>query len=648
MFRVLVAAAVVAVLGLAGPVVAAPPPAEAYAAPAQVREAALSPSGRWIAVVSQYNDHDLLRIYDAQDLATFKAQALMPDLVGIGWMRWKSDDRLVFGEVMPAFFGTGAGGQIVERTDLFSVDRELKGFVNLSPRPKNFTETPNLRDDVVSFLPEDPDHILVAIDWRTSATPAVRKVDVRTGFSGVAHDRDGRVVSWLADREGTVRVAYGDPTGHGPSLFKAAADGALAPLEPKGRGQVFSLVGFDGSPSRLVVLSDHEGGTAGLYVYDLDKDAFTEKLFKDDRYDVAGAVFGFDGRKVVGAAYDADEYRIHFTDAGYAKAREGIEAIVGRHDLVLLGATADGARALVAARQGDRLTETWWVDVPGHVARPLLRVAPAPDAAGSAKVVSVAFKARDGLEIPGYITLPLGMERLDQLKGAPFIVMPHGGPHARADADYDFETQFLASRGYAVFEPNFRGSAGYGEAFRAAGVRQWGEAIEDDIADGTAWLVAKGYADPKRMCAAGWSFGGYAALMAAVRQPGVFRCVVSVAGPTDLDLLIQNETVFYGGALAAREFIGRAWKDRARLHENSPVRHAADIGVPVLLVHGRADWTVPVDHSRLMAEALKARNKDVQFLEFPLSEHSLGRASDRLAYLKALDAFLAKNLGPAA
>ena len=284
MFRVFVAAAI-ALLGMAGPVLAAPPPAEAYAAPVQLREAALSPSGRWIAVVSQYNDHDLLRIYDSQDLTNFKAQALMPDLIGIAWMRWKSDDRLVFGEVMPAFFGTGAGGQIVERTDLFSVDRELKSFVNLSPRPKNFTEIPNLRDEVL-FLPEDPDHILVAIDWRTSATPAVRKVDVRTGFSGIARDRDSRVVSWLADREGAVRVAYGDPTGHGPTLFKAGADGALTPLEPKGRGQVFSLVGFDGAPRGWWCCPTTRAARRAFSTSTIDKDAFAEKLFKDDRYDM--------------------------------------------------------------------------------------------------------------------------------------------------------------------------------------------------------------------------------------------------------------------------------------------------------------------------------------------------------------------------
>ena len=256
----------------------------------------------------------------------------------------------------------------------------------------------------------------------------------------------------------------------------------------------------------------------------------------------------------------------------------------------------------------------------------------------------MTFKARDGVDIDAYVTLPIGVASLDQLKGAPFIVMPHGGPQARADADYDFETQFLASRGYAVIEPNFRGSAGYGAAFLAAGRRAWSEVIQDDIADAAGWIVDKGYADKSRMCVAGWSFGGYAALMASIRHADLFKCAVDVAGPSDLEALIEDESIYYGGETEAEKLIGRPFKDRARLHDDSPFRHAKDIGMPVLIVHGQADWTVAVSQSQFMSEALKGAHKDVQYLQLNLADHSLTRQSDRLAYLKAIDAFLAKHL----
>jgi dipeptidyl aminopeptidase/acylaminoacyl peptidase len=626
---------------------APPPPAEVYAAPAQVRLAALSPSGRYIAVVSQQNNLDVLRVYDADDLkGGWKAQANVMELANVRWLQWKGDDRIVFSEIMPAFFGSSAGGRMVQKTQLYSIDRQLKKFINLSARPKNWTEQPNIQDDVVSFLPGDPNHILVSIDWRSPIYPAVRKVDVRDGSSDILQDRDSRVLGWVADDAGVPRLAYGDPTKKGPGLYRVGAKGALTPFEPKGTGDTFQVLGFDRTPDRLVVLSDHEGGTAGLYVYDLGKDAFTERLFKDPAHDVDDVVWSFDHSTVAGAEYDVDVSQQSIIDPAYRKTLDDVEAIVGKKGLAVLSATPDGRRLVVASEESGRPVETWWVDLAAHEARPFVRANPALDAAQMAKVEAVTFKARDGVDIPGYVTLPVGVARLADLKGAPFVLMPHGGPQSRADADFDFETQFIASRGYAVFEPNFRGSSGYGAAFQAAGRRAWGEVVQDDLADAAGWLTAQGYADKDRMCVAGWSFGGYAALMASIRHAPLFKCAVSVAGPSDLELLIQNDAVYYGGDHEAQILIGRAWKDRARLHEDSPVLHASEVGPPVLLVHGRADWTVLVDHSRFMDTALKGAGKKVDYLELPLANHSLSREADRLAYLKALDAFLAANLGP--
>ena len=149
--------------------------------------------------------------------------------------------------------------------------------------------------------------------------------------------------------------------------------------------------------------------------------------------------------------------------------------------------------------------------------------------------------------------------------------------------------------------------------------------IQDDIADAAGWVVDKGYADKSRMCAAGWSFGGYAALMASFKHADLFKCAVDVAGPSDLETLIEDESVYYGGESEAERLIGRPFKDRARLHEDSPFRHAKEVGMPVLIVHGQADWTVAVSQSQFMSEALKGAHKDVQFLQLNLADHSLTR-----------------------
>ena len=387
MLKALFVACALACLAVA-PARAAPAPAETYAAPDQVRLAALSPSGRWIAVVAQQNDLDVLRVYDADDLKSgSKGQAVMLKLASVRRLFWKGDDRIVFSEQMPALYFLAAGrSRIIMKTQLLSIDRGLKAFVNLNPTPKIVTQEPNIQDDVLSVLPDDPNHIVEAIDWRTPYFPSVRKVDVRDGSFVEVRDRDSRVVDWLGGPDGAPVIAYGDTSKPGPAYYRVSASGALTPMDVSGLGDSFEILGFDRTADRLVVLSDHEGGTAGLYIYDLDKSAFGDRLFKNDKHDVDGAVWSFDGHAVVGADYDADVGERHIFDADYAKALDAAEAAVGRKDLTVLSATPDGKRLLVGAIRDGRIVETWWVDISTHEARPFLKANPALENIQTAKV----------------------------------------------------------------------------------------------------------------------------------------------------------------------------------------------------------------------------------------------------------------------
>jgi dipeptidyl aminopeptidase/acylaminoacyl peptidase len=200
----------------------------------------------------------------------------------------------------------------------------------------------------------------------------------------------------------------------------------------------------------------------------------------------------------------------------------------------------------------------------------------------------------------------------------------------------------IASRGYGVLQPNFRGSTGYGAAFERAGFRQWGLAMQDDLADGTKWLIDRKLADPARICIVGWSYGGYAALMGAIETPDLYRCAASMAGVTDLSRRLDRAQ----RSRLADLNLPRYDSDPEAIAANSPLLHADRIRIPILLAHGRRDFTVPVEDTEAMEAALRDAGKPVEAIYFDDDDHYLFREEDRIAYLKALDRFLAANLGP--
>jgi dipeptidyl aminopeptidase/acylaminoacyl peptidase len=222
--------------------------------------------------------------------------------------------------------------------------------------------------------------------------------------------------------------------------------------------------------------------------------------------------------------------------------------------------------------------------------------------------------------------------------------MPHGGPGVRDFSSFDTLVQMFTSRGYAVLQMNYRGSSGYGKEFQEAGHRQWGQAMQDDVTDGTRWLAAEGIADPKRTCIVGWSYGGYAALMGAVKEPSLYACVVSIAGVSDLRALISSNRRYVNGRIFTRN-IGDGWRDRRSLEENSPVNGAGRIQAPVLLAHGTDDRVVPVQQTTDMAKALDRAGKPYEYVELDDADHSVMRGPERLKLFTAVDAFVTRRLG---
>jgi dipeptidyl aminopeptidase/acylaminoacyl peptidase len=247
-------------------------------------------------------------------------------------------------------------------------------------------------------------------------------------------------------------------------------------------------------------------------------------------------------------------------------------------------------------------------------------------------VTTILYKARDGLSIPAVLTLPPGKEA----KNLPLIVLPHGGPQARDYERWDWWTLFLADRGYAVLQPNYRGSAGFGDKYLELGDGEWGLKMQDDIVDAKAWAVERGLADPDRVCVVGASYGGYVAMRAAQRDHAHFRCAVSFAGVSDLPEMLKNDRRSLFG-----KFMREYWEKRTGdLSAVSPIKFPQEFGMPILVVHGKKDLRVPVEQSRDLVDLLRGAGKKVVYVEQPEGDHHFSRMEDRLQFLQEMEKFL--------
>jgi len=254
------------------------------------------------------------------------------------------------------------------------------------------------------------------------------------------------------------------------------------------------------------------------------------------------------------------------------------------------------------------------------------------------------YAARDGLSIPAYLTRPAG----DEGQPAPTVVLIHGGPHVRDRWEWDNEVQMLTKVGYVVFQPQFRGSSGFGRRFEDAGYRQWGRSMQDDITDGVRHLIKEGITDPARVCIVGASYGGYAAMWGAIKTPELYRCAVSFAGVSDLaDMLssdFRNDSTPFSREIL-RDRVGDPDKDRSALDEVSPLKHADRLRIPIFIAHGSMDRRVLPSQSRAMVEALKRAGQPVESMWFDEEEHGLTSTKSRVRYYTALLEFLDRHLG---
>jgi dipeptidyl aminopeptidase/acylaminoacyl peptidase len=494
------------------------------------------------------------------------------------------------------------------------------------------------QDNVISFLQDDPEHILIAVDLDVANMPSAYKLNISNGEKTRLVKGKMGVRDWMADRQGNIRlgkslnyktgeastrVRIGDDTKwHKIFEYNALTDPAITP------------VGFDKNPN-ILYYRTYKNDKLALYTLNLVSKE-TKLIYADKNYDVDGdLIYSHKSGKVIGLYHDNTKGGRIYWDENRIKFQNGLNRALPDTDNYIVGFSHDEKKYLLYTENdyapgvyflGDRVAKT--VDIKYQQYVHLYS-----DYLTEHKFVT--YTARDGVEIEGYLTMPKGAEG-----PVPTILHPHGGPGAREKAGFDYWTSFFANRGYAVFRPNFRGSTGYGYQFAQSQMKGWGLTMQDDLTDAAKWLVEQDIAVADKMCIVGASYGGYAAAMAAVKTPNLFKCAISFAGVTNLKKLVVRSRKYTNSKFVKNQIGDKSDDLKAR----SPYYHADKVKIPMLFIHGEDDRVVDVEQSRIMVDELKNFDKSVEYLELENGDHYLSIQKNRHATFKAMDTFLKKHL----
>lgn len=631
--RAWIAAAVVLAAGAARSA-----PLELYGRLPSIEAAAVSPDGSGLAMI--LTDGEQRRVV-VQNLGDGTVVKLSAGSVKVRAITWAGPNHLIITASTAVVPGNIMGPRR-EWAEAFDLD--IKGR-RLRPLLKDVDQAMNAVFGRPAFRTIDgkPVLFLKGVSFRSGQSLlTVFRTDLEFGTSKLAETGTIYTDDYLLGAEGQAmaQALYEGKTGRWSLKIKDAAGwrDSMVMQAPNDHPQI---VGF-GRDGRSVLVEALEGDRTTYREISLTSGAIGEPLALPG---IEGAIFDPADHNLIGY-YDliGDEPRYTFFDPGDQKVWAAVAGIYRGQLVHLISWSNDRSKLVVLVDSPTEGPAFALVDLGKHTATWLggQYAALAPD--DVSPVRALHFKAADGLDLTGYLTVPRGSAG----KGLPLVVLPHGGPAVRDTPGFDWWPQALASRGYAVLQVNYRGSDGFGWLFLSAGFGQWGRKMQTDLSDGVRFLAKDGVIDPKRVCIVGGSYGGYAALAGAALEPGTYRCAASYAGLSDMRRMVawsRNQN----GATAQRywlRFMGGASPDDAALAQISPALQADKVQIPVLLMHGRDDTVVPLEQSRIMADALKSAGKPVDFVILEGADHWLSRGDTRLAMLKATVAFLEKNNPP--
>ena len=638
---------------------AAAAPADPYAAfgarPA-VEDISLSPSGTKVAFIAPGPGQSTILYVSDITAESSPRRTLTADGKPERLSRcfWVSEERLV----CRVYLVMESAGEVISATRYVAVDAG-GGNLRMITRPTRTYDAYVSNDGgaIIDALPGEDGAILMGQNFVPEARQATHVIDSREGFGVQRVDtKNGNArmveqpkkdaVEFISDGMGVVRImgsrGASDATGYARNTVnyyyrtKGSRD-----WRSLGDYNLATDTGFNPyavDPTLDVVYGfKREGGRLALYSVALDGTKRETLVYGHPQVDVDGLIrIGRRGR-VVGVSYATDKRQAVYFDPGLKALGLSLsKALPGLPLFQFVDSNMDETKLLIMASSDVDPGRYYIYDKTAKSVNEIMLQRPDLEGVTLAQVKHVTYKAADGAEVPAYLTLPPGSNG----KNLPALVMPHGGPSSRDEWGFDWLAQFFAMRGYAVLQPNYRGSSGYGDAwFQKNGFQGWKTAM-GDVNDAGRWLVAQGIADPGKLGIFGWSYGGYAALQANVLDPSLFKAAVAVAPVTDLAQLKELNQRWSDYRLT-EAMIGFG----PHVSEGSPAQNASKIRAPVLIFHGERDLNVPIEQGRLMADRLKGAGKKAELIVYPNIDHYLKDGEVRTDMLRRSDAFLRASMG---
>lgn len=622
-------------------------PVESFARHAPLTMPTLSPDGRYLAVNMNYPDGDshALAVYDVNDMSVPVSLLRLPKYELAADITWASNTRLVVakGRQMGSIDKPSATGELIA-TDFDGKNQDyLFGYDSTRGKRSSTRST----DRGWGFVQGEPtpanDHFyMTTYSWDNEQYSTLYDVDAEKNTRRLIGQIRVSGMSFMVGADGKARYAYGRDTDWNYVVYREQG-GAWTKMNWIGRSGTFTPISFAPDQKRIYASYSKDGGPAQLI--EQDEDGSNRQLLASDAFSSFGAMeFTPYPYEPFATVQSAGVPQFNYMDANSptAKLHRALNLQFPGTYVHFINFSEDGAKLLFSVSSDRHPGSYFLIDTTNYKVIKLFDAVPWIDPSKMAERRPLRFTASDGMEIEAILTIPNGAD----LANMPMVLVPHGGPiDVNDDWFFDGDAQFLASRGYLVLQVNYRGSSGRGANFRAAGFQQWGTGIQQDLIDAVKWTIAEKYADPQRICIYGASFGGYSALIAPVRAPGMFKCAVGYAGIYDMAMRYKKGDTKQSkiGRNALRIQMG---DDPATLAAQSPVNFADKIDIPVFLIHGEDDQRAPFAHAKAMAAALDTAHKPYEWMSKPGEGHGFYSEQNNIEFYTRLQAFLEKHLGP--